>query len=332
MSIRFELVSFELGGILPYGWGSFLSKFGGRIMGHEFTMVGTFRVTSRFQFSGRSGDTLPPLRWAESEYWWEGRDDGSWEYKGETDKGDLYQSAPGSPTWGGFAQGKTEPWQQTWVSNPGEPVQRELRTKLLTPGQCTLVSVAEAELQPVKTSSKYMKLSAEKNTARGSRGLEIDNELWFMCADKLAGKGRKLPCAALDRPGMALSGGSGQSGGGFTSKTTSPTRRRVLTFDLGIQGNGARFTATQILETRNAQPSISKFITPGLPVDWIKNIPEDYLAYWRSRLNLDNIEDQTYTLEPQSTIDEWKAWSRQVDEMKRRTPTWVRARPTALTR
>jgi hypothetical protein len=331
MAIKFELVSFELGGVLPYGWGSFLSKFAGKIMGHEFTMVGTFKISSKWQFSGRSADTLPALRWAEKEYWWEGKDDGSWEYKGETDKGDLYQTAPGSPTWGGFAQGKDNPYQQMWVSKPGDPVARELRTKLFTQAQQLLVNVAEDDLRGVTSSRAYTVLQTEKNTARGNRGLEIDNELWFMCAEKLASKKRRLPCAALDRPGMALSGGSGQSGGGFVSKTTSPTRRRVLTFDLGIAGNGARFTATQILETRNGQPSISKYIIPGKSEDWIKNIPEDYLAYWRSRLNLNDIEDQTYTLESQQTVDEWKAWCLRVEEQQRNTPKWVRAKPTALT-
>ena len=133
MSIKFELVSFELGGILPYGWSNFLSKFGGKIIGHEFTMVGVFRIVSKWNFSGGKNFTpLPSLRWAEKEFWWEGDGHGGFAYKGDTNKGDLYQTAPGSPTWSGFAQGNREPYLQRWVSEPGNGIATELRSKLFT--------------------------------------------------------------------------------------------------------------------------------------------------------------------------------------------------------
>lgn len=309
MSIKFELAAFELGAVLPYGWGNFPGKWNGTIMGHEFTMIGVFKVVSKWDFSkGKSATTLPSLRWAEREFWWEGDGLGGWTYKGATDKGDLYTTAPASPTWGGFAQGKTEPFMQEWVSRPGFGIASELRTKLLSPSQQLMVQAAENALRLVKTSLSYTQLQTEKSTARGKRGLEIDNDLWFLCAEKIADKKLKMPCAALDRPGMALSGGSGKSGGGYISKSTSPTRRRALQFDLGIVGNGARFTATQILETCNGKPSISKFIIPGKSDEWVKNIPEDYLAYWRSRLNMNNIHDQDNQLESQETINAWVDW------------------------
>lgn len=84
---------------------------------------------------------------------------------------------------------------------------------------------------------------------------------------------------------------------------------------MGIEGHAERFTATQILETRDGRPSISKFIVPGLPREWFMNIPEDYLAYWRSRLNLANVEDQTYTLEPRAKVEEWLKWVRLMDRL-----------------
>ena len=331
MSIKFELVSFELGGVLPYGWSNFLSKFGGKIMGHEFTMVGVFRIVSKWNFSaGKTVTPLPSLRWAEKEFWWEGDGHGGFVYKGDTNKGDLYQTAPKSPTWSGLAQGNIEPYVQRWVSHPpGDGIPIELRSKLLTPQHCLLIETAKADLHALSRTQPFTQLMQEKQTAGGSRGLEIDNKLWFLAADKLADKKRKLPCAALDRPGMALSGGSGQSGGGFVSKTTSPTRRRVLQFDLGIAGSSTRFTATQVLETVNGEPSISKFIIPGQSDDWCKDIPEDYLAYWRSRLNPLNVADQSFTLESQQTLDEWKSWSQQMDDIVA-PPKWVSAKPITM--
>jgi hypothetical protein len=313
MSIKFELSAFELGGIQPYGWGVFPGKWDGGVMGHEFTMVGVFKVLSKFHFSkGKTVDTLPALIWREKEFWWDGST-GVWEYKGESDKGDLYVSNPNSPTWSGFAQGKTEPNHHLWVSEPGGSVTENLRTRLFTATQRMQVQAAEAELRNVKSSVAYMKLATEKLTARGNRGFEILDQQWFMCAEKLASKKLRLPCAALDRPGMAQSGGSGKSGGGFVSKTTSPTRRRVLQFDLGMKGSSTRFTATQVLETKDGEPAISKFFYPGKSDDWCKNIPDDYLAYWRSCLNLANINDQTHTLESQDAVDEWQNWSRRMD-------------------
>jgi len=100
MSIKFENVSFNLGGVLPYGWEPFLGKFGGSIMGHEFTMVGTFKILKHWKMSkGKTVKDLPLLQWKEKEFWYEGNEGGaSWVYKGETDKGDLYLTAPNSPT------------------------------------------------------------------------------------------------------------------------------------------------------------------------------------------------------------------------------------------
>lgn len=307
MSIRFDLVSFQLGRILPYGWPRFIGAFGGKIMGHEFTMVASFRVVSYWRVGSKAVQPLPRLRWAEKEYWWELRADGEWEYKGENDKGDLYQGRPNSPTWGGFAQGKTEAYQGIWLSEPGFPVSRRLRPQLLTDSQQAQVQMAEADLERVRQRPAFKALYGD-----GYGSNREQNQIWFMFAEEMAARGRVLPCAALDRPGIAISGGSGVSGGGFVSKTTSESRRRVLTFDITVEGSGERFTATQILETHKAQPSISKFITSSLPREWAMNIPNDYLAYWRSRLNPLNIEDQTYTLESPETIEAWLTWSRRI--------------------
>jgi len=111
---------------------------------------------------------------------------------------------------------------------------------------------------------------------------------------------------------MAISGGSGRSGGGFTSLTTNASRRRILQFDLGMVGSATRFTATQVLETIDAKPSISKFIIPGMTDDWCKNVPDRYLAYWRSRLNSANVEDQTNGLESISTVQSWEDWVKHI--------------------
>lgn len=273
-------------------------------MGHEFTMVGVFKLTNNWSFrTKRDMFTLPALIWKEKEFWWERNTSGGWDYKGETDKGDLYQSAPGSPTWGGFAQGKTDVRSHNWVSAPGSDIRTELHTKLFSPSHQSLVNQAKADIALAKQSKTYRQLEAQANI----RGRRNESELaqWWYLAEKLGTLNRKLPCAALDRPGMALSGGSGQSGGGFVSKTTSPSRRRVLQFDLGMVGSATRFTATQVLETQDANPTISKYIIPGQTDDWCKNIPEEYLAYWRTKLNTANVEDQTTDLEPESALTTW---------------------------
>lgn len=129
MSIRFQLAYFRLGGILPYGWANFLGEFNGRIMGHEFTLVGGFRVVSYRQVLRRSVQPLPHLRWSEREYWWQGRPDGSWEYMGENDKGDLYRSNPRSKTWGGFTCYGPEPSDGLWLADPGLPVRSAVQDR-----------------------------------------------------------------------------------------------------------------------------------------------------------------------------------------------------------
>ncbi len=308
MSIKFENLGFELGGILPYGWEPYVGNFNGSVMGHEFTMVGLFKIINEWRFGrGKVVDKLPLLQWKEKEFWYEGNVGGtSWEYKGETDKGDLYLTAPKSPTWGGFAQGKVDPRSHTWVSNPGCDVKLALHSKLLSHKHIGYVQAANGNISTLKAGKAYRDLETQANI-RGKRN-ESEIAMWYLIAEDLAGKNRYLPCAALDRPGMAISGGSGRSGGGFTSLTTNPSRRRVLQFDLGIVGSPVRFTATQVLETIDAKPSISKFITPGQSDDWCKNLPESYLAYWRSRLNPANVEDQTYDLESVSTIEAWQNW------------------------
>lgn len=314
MSIKFEIVSFELGNVLPYGWPPFLGKWSGTIMGHEFTMVGVIKLKSEWKMKkGKHINDLSALQWREKEFWFEGTSGGGWIYKGETNKGDLYQSNPTSVTWGGFGQEKTDVRNYTWISIPGCNIHSTLQNKLLTPLQRGYLTTANSDIQSVKISRDYTRLQRQANV-RGKRN-ESEIKMWWLIADKLADKKRMLPCIALDRPGMALSGGSGQSGGGFTSLTTSPTRRRVLQFDLGIVGYGQRFTATQVLETIDGKPSISKYIIPGQDDNWCKNIPDSYLEYWRSRLNPSNVEDQTYILEPQGTIENWSQW---VENLKKK--------------
>lgn len=308
MSIKLELKSFELGGVAPYGWAPFPGKFNGTIMGHEFTMVGTFKLKAQNSLFGKNAqtlDSLPTLSWREREFWWERNSSGGWDFKGETDKGDLYLSSPGSPTWGGFAQGVTDIRDQHYLMNPGYNIDQTLRNKLLTPGQLGLVSAAGAVLMSIKTSSKYKELEKLKNMP-GKRN-ETETKMAWLVAEKLAEKQLQIPVAALDRPGMALSGGSGQSGGGFKSGSTAPSRRRVLQFDLGITGLGTRFTATQILETQDSKPSISKFIIPGQTDSWCKAIPDKYLEYWRGKLNATDVYDQTTDLEDESVVDQWIA-------------------------
>lgn len=313
MSIKFELASFELGGVQPYGWGSFPGKFLGKIIGHEFTMVGLIKLVDKWNIGrGKTVSALPKLQWREREFWWDGSS-GRWEFKGETDKGDLYASSPTSPTWAGFAQGKVNPSDHNWLVTPALGIDLELRPKLLSGKQQICLQEVENDLRLVQASKKHMDLVQEERAARGQRMWALKDEIWFLCAEKIAANNHKVPCAALDRPGMALSGGTGASGGGFTSLSTSETRRRVLQFDLGAEGCPARFTATQILEVQDGQPSISKFFYPGKSDDWCRNIPEDYLAYWRSRLNMANVNDQTYLLESQQTVNEWVDWARRMD-------------------
>lgn len=303
MSFKLKLKSFSLGNVLPYGWAPFPGKFGGGIMGHEFTMVGVFELVSEWSFGGNSRKllTLPQLEWREKEFWWERRtDSGDWVYLGETDKGDLYRTSPGSPTWNGFAQGKTDVRDHGWVGKPGSDIAENLHMKLFNLEQQGLIATARGQVATLKQGKKYRDLEAQANVT-GKRNLSEQSQ-WWLIAENFASKHTPLPCAALDRPGMAKSGGSGASGGGFKSLTTSPSRRRVLQFDLGIQGSSVRFSATQVLETNNAEPSISKFIIPGMSDEWVKNIPEEYLAYWRATLNKDNVEDQGTTLESPDVV------------------------------
>ena len=308
MSIKLELQSFVLGGVAPYGWHPFPGKWNGSIMGHEFTMVGTFKLKLHSSFIGKNSQTiadLPALSWREREFWWERNHAGGWDFKGETDKGDLYQSNPGSPTWGGFAQGVTDVRGKVYLSDPGYNINPLLRGKLLTMEQRALVTAADLAIQALKGSSKYKEYEKLSNTP-GKRN-EGQLKLWWLVAEKLADKHTRIPVAALDRPGMALSGGSGQSGGGFTSGSTSPSRRRVLQFDLGVAGQSTRFTATQILETQDGKPTISKFIIPGQSDNWCKAIPEKYLEYWRGKLNTGDVYSQTHDLENEGIVDHWIA-------------------------
>ncbi|MES2188090.1 MAG: hypothetical protein V4505_26300 [Pseudomonadota bacterium] len=305
MPLKLKLKSFSLGNVLPYGWAPFPGKFGGGIMGHEFTMVGIFELVSEWSFSNsRQIFTLPLLEWREKEFWWERNGSGEWIYLGETDKGDLYQTAPGSPTWNGFAQGKNDVRDHTWISKPGSDIAKTLHMKLFSSAQQGLIATAEGQVATLKGGKKYRDLDAQANI-QGKRNLSEQSQ-WWLIAENFASKHTQLPCAALDRPGMAKSGGSGASGGGFKSLTTSASRRRVLQFDLGIQGSATRFSATQVLETNNTEPSISKFIIPGMSDDWVKAIPEEYLAYWRSTLNKDNVEDQDTMLESPELVDAFR--------------------------
>ena len=315
MAIKLKLKSFELGKVLPYGWAPFPGKWNSTIMGHEFTMVGTFEFESSF-FGKNVLFTLPTLSWREREFWWELSDGGSWTYLGDTDKGGLYATAPGSPTWGGFAQGIDDIRNHHWVATPGAPVGQAVQTKLYNPAQLLVISNMKRELGALERTKKFLDLKLRENTRGHANEAQI--AMAWARVEHLAQRHQKLVCAALDRPGIALGGGSGQSGGGFTSKTTSRSRRRVLQFDLGIAGLPQRFTATQVLETQDAQPTISKFIIPGQTDDWCKTIPDDRLAYWRSKLNAADVEDQDNTLEPQSDIDSYIASQRPPD-----TP-WVR--------
>lgn len=306
MSIKLELQSFELGGIAPYGWEPLPGNWNGSIMGHEFTMVGVFKLSLQSSLIGKNVQTideLPTLSWREREFWWEKNSSGSWDFKGETDKGDLYQGSPGSPTWGGFAQGVTDVRGKMFLSDPGYNIKPLLRGKLLTLEQAAMASAAGMVIQPLKASPKYKEYEKLSNTP-GKRD-EGSLKLWWLVAEKLADKRLRIPVAALDRPGMALSGGSGQSGGGFTSGSTAASRRRVLQFDLGIAGQSKRFTATQILETQDAKPSISKFIMPGQSDDWCRSIPDKYLEYWRGKLNAADVYDQSHELEAEGVTDQW---------------------------
>lgn len=306
MSIQLQLQSFELGGVAPYGWSPFPGKWNGSIMGHEFTMVGVFKLKLQSSLLGKNTqtiDNLPALSWREREFWWERNSSGGWDFKGETDKGDLYQSSPGSPTWGGFAQGITDVRGRVYLSDPGYNVSQLLRPKLLTMEQLSMISTANLTIQALKATSRYKEYDKLAMTP-GKRD-EGGIKLWWLVAEKLADKHLRIPVAALDRPGMALSGGSGQSGGGFTSGSTSPSRRRVLQFDLGVAGHTRRFSATQILETQDGKPTISKFVIPGQSDDWCKAIPENYLEYWRGKLNPADVYDQTHDLEPEGVVDQW---------------------------
>lgn len=309
MAIKLKLKKFELGSVLPYGWAPYPGTLP-ETMGHEFTMVATFEFESSF-FGKNVLFDLPRLNWREKEMWWELGGDGAWAYLGETDKGDLYTSAPNSPTWGGFAQNINDIRGHGWIYEPGSPIGSAVRSRLLNPAQQLEISNMTQELATLGRTKKLIDLELlEKKQGKYN---EARIAMAWARIEHFAQRHQPALCSALDRPGMALGGGSGRSGGGFVSKTTSRSRRRVLQFDLGIAGLPQRFTATQVLETQDAKPSISKFIIPGQSDDWCKAIPDDRLAYWRSKLNPDDSSDQDTKLEPQSVID---------DYMKTNTP-WV---------
>jgi hypothetical protein len=183
MSIEFELVSFELGGVLPYGWEPFLGKFGGGIMGHEFTMVGTFKIKNKWKFSkGKTVSQLPNLIWAEKEFWFEGNLGGtSWTYKGENDKGDLYQSAPRSPTWGGFRQGIDDPRGHIWVETPGGDIDSSLHNKLLNLQQYAMVVMANSDIASLKTTKAYRDAARLENV--GGKYNESKLKRWWLTAE-----------------------------------------------------------------------------------------------------------------------------------------------------
>lgn len=111
MSIKLELQSFELGGVAPYGRAPAPGNWNGSIMWHEFTMAGVFKLSLQTSFIGKNTQTmtaLSSLSWKEREFWWEKSSAGGGGFRISNDKGDLYQSGPASPTWGGFAQGVTD--------------------------------------------------------------------------------------------------------------------------------------------------------------------------------------------------------------------------------
>ncbi len=179
------------------------------------------------------------------------------------------------------------------------------RARLLSLTQNSIVNAQTLVIDALKKEKKYRDAQTLSTTPKKRN--EGETLMWWLTAERLAEKSQSVIVAALDRPGMAKSGGSGASGGGFTSKTTAPSRRRVLQFSLSVAGSAEIFTATQILETQNSVPSISKFLIPGQSDNWCQAIPDKYLAYWRGHLDLNNVYAQTTDLEAGNLVDLWIA-------------------------
>lgn len=309
--VRPRVTSLSFGGVTPYGWMPVPGNFNGKVFGHEFVVVANVAldVASRRSLLGHDrtdiGD-IPDLVWREREFWWEHDDvSGDYVYKGKNEKGDLYRRSPRSPTWGGFGRGSREAF--LWLTHPaaqvlgGNPMQQVRR---LDPAQRTLRSIVAAEIGRVDATPVGAHLNELLDRAAGDALQRAYEERNRLVATSLANQRAIVPVTALDRPGMALAGSS-RSGGGFDSLAQSHSRRRVLQFEIGIAGETVRITATQILETRDGRPTISKFLIPGMPDEWCEAIPVAYLDYWRASLNVGWVLDQTFELESQKTIGTW---------------------------
>ncbi|MBN2126064.1 MAG: hypothetical protein JW821_17330 [Deltaproteobacteria bacterium] len=261
-----------------------MGEYNGTVFGHEFDFSTIISLKKVKVFKkGKHWLDVPTLEWREDIHWWEPTggigtgDDLVWHYRGNTPV-DMFALAPGSKTMFSWN------WQATLNDHP-----RWLKMDY---------DIRDNRVKPKVGLDKWQTMS--------------DEEKAFKLAEYYADHNVEFDNKTTDRPGMMKEGGSGKGGGGLPTLANGRSRRRIINFNIGFRGvrYSQRVTCTQILETQDGVPTISKFIIPGLTQDEVIRIGDDYYRYWRSRLNPMNVSDQTFDLEDRSTVDEWLRWTR----------------------
>lgn len=288
MSLRLTYLKTEIAAVRPYGWAPFLGNYNGTVFGHEFDFKMTYKLSSTFSFKpGKQWLNTPTLEWKEDIHWFEPEggegegDDLDWKYRGHTPV-DMFKHAPTSLTMSPFN------WDATRDANKHPswlPFDLDLRDRL------------KGEIGP----AVWARMDERSKS--------------FAFGEYYARHRKELFHGTTDRPGMQIKGGSGRGGGGLETLANGSTRRRVINFDIGLKhcDHHHRSTCTQILETQNGQPTISKFVIPALTFDQFCD--RDYLYYLRTRINPANVRDQSFERESDVVVNRTLEWGA---DLKRR--------------
>ena len=268
LSIQANIVSVGIPNVRPYGWLPRVGIGGGATHGHEFD----FKVEIGFVITNSIGGG-PTLVFDETQLGWHERIrwydlvlpvevNREWYFLREDNVNFAdAEHRGGTKTvkcgWfgGSFDPGWWEPWTlRAWCD------------------------AAEQLVEGDNPISEYAKLTT-------------DDQRKQAVASYFASQKRNLSTIITDRPGLtkrcSVDDGTWiKSGGGGLPTVNRHSRRRVVHFRPCV---GARFaTATQILETVEGEPTINKFVIPGLTLAESENL--QLLELYRSELNRQNVD------------------------------------------
>lgn len=286
MATHITIAALSLGDVRPYGWPENKGPGGANpTHGHEFELQVTLKFTkhaspgsSFFKIKGKDEEHviewpqkgqwnaawdvdamargMPLLEWQEQIRFYNVDAAGLWNFVGEYNT-DMFALAPRAKTFGNFYPGVGlvggNGWCDPWITNLMNQGSRTLTTRPKPKG-----------FDQASLADKF------QLTARMFRD-----------------KSERLDALITDRPGMTKhpSGGAMAGGGGQAPLTNSPSRVRVIHFDLGFAGTGLpRVHATQILETQNGVPTICKFIKGRRSVAQVED--RNNHATWRQQIDL----------------------------------------------